>query len=401
MDNYGDYILSLLNKKRFIKQWIDTKYQDKPLIIYGNSGIGKTSLANHIFKDFIPITINIDFCKNSKTLDEYLKLSLYKKSITMMFDEKVRKKALIFDDLRYIQTNDKHLFKQIVDFSKKKSNFHVIYIFQKINHKTVQSVYKKCFPIHLSLNISQMKKILEKYYPVNTINLQELIKNSSNNFNTIKLNIEFHQTNTKSIQKYEKKYDDLFDLIETIYQSKLLNDYYRLAINDYTVISLHILENCISWIFNNKKLNYQKKIILIQQIYQMNCYGDFFYYKIHQYNDWEIINHILTTSVVYPLRLLSNHKIKLVDKTYNKFLSRSIIYTYNLKLLNNHGINSTILSKLYTVFKNKDYDQLLVLINKYHLTKKVFEKFSKYFFDSVSKKEIQNIFKNNNSILLK
>ena len=246
-----------------------------------------------------------------------------------------------------------------------------------------------------------MKKILEKYYPVNTINLQELIKNSSNNFNTIKLNIEFHQTNTKSIQKYEKKYDDLFDLIETIYQSKLLNDYYRLAINDYTVISLHILENCISWIFNNKKLNYQKKIILIQQIYQMNCYGDFFYYKIHQYNDWEIINHILTTSVVYPLRLLSNHKIKLVDKTYNKFLSRSIIYTYNLKLLNNHGINSTILSKLYTVFKNKDYDQLLVLINKYHLTKKVFEKFSKYFFDSVSKKEIQNIFKNNNSILLK
>ena len=401
MDNYGDYILSLLNKKIFIKQWIDKKYQDKPLILYGNSGIGKTFLANYILRDFIPITINIDFCKSSKVLEDYLKMSLYKKSITMMFDKKARKKALLFDDLKYIQTNDKNLFKQIVDFSKKKSNFHVIYIFQNINHKTVQSIYKKCFPINLSLTNGQIKKILEKYYPVSNINLKELIKNSSNNFNTIKINIEFHKTNTKSIEKYEKKYDDLFESIETIYHSKTLNDYYRLSINDYIITSLHILENCISWIFNNKQLSYQKKIYLIQQIYQMNCFGDFFYFKIHQLNDWEIINHILTFSVVCPLRLLSIQKIKIINKTYNKYLSRSIIYTYNLKLLNNHGLNTTILSKLYTLFENKNYDQLVVLINKYQLTKKVFEKFSKYFFDSVSKKEIQKIFKNNSTLLFK
>ena len=82
MDTRSEYVLKLLHKKTFINQWINGKYKEKPLIIYGDAGIGKTSLANYILKDFIKVEINIDFCKAKQRLQEYLNLSLYKKSRT-------------------------------------------------------------------------------------------------------------------------------------------------------------------------------------------------------------------------------------------------------------------------------------------------------------------------------
>ena len=51
MDEKIDFIINKLNKKTFIKSWIRGKYKEKPLIIYGNPGTGKTSLANYILKE--------------------------------------------------------------------------------------------------------------------------------------------------------------------------------------------------------------------------------------------------------------------------------------------------------------------------------------------------------------
>ena len=393
MENYGGHILSLLNKKRFIKQWLNGKYSEKSIIIYGQSGIGKTSLADYIFKEFIKITVDIEFCKSQKSLEEYLEMSLYKKSITMMFDTNVRKKVLVFDDLKYIQSNDKNLFKQIIDFSKKKVNFPVLYIFQTVNHKTIQGIYKKCFPIHLSLTNTQIKTLLQTYYPVENIDLTQLIDKSMSNFHTMKINMEIYRNNTSSIHKYEKKYDDLFDLIQKMYGSDTISDYYRHATSDYTVIYLHILENCVQWIFKDKKLSYDKKQMLLKRIYYNDTIGDNLYYKIHLHNDWGIINHIITNTIMYPLHLLSKNKIKINEKVYNKYLSRSIIYTYNSKLLTMYGLDTNILSILYSLFRNKEYGRVFEIINYYGISRKVFEKFSKYFIPEITKKEVRILFK--------
>ena len=141
MEDHSEYIIKLLHKKNVVRDWISNKYKENPIIIYGVSGTGKTSLANYILKDFTKITINLDFCKSGKPLNEYLDMSLYKKSITMMFDNKNTNKAILFDDLNYIQEYDKKLFKQIIDFSKKKIKDHpIIYIFNHINHKNIQQI---------------------------------------------------------------------------------------------------------------------------------------------------------------------------------------------------------------------------------------------------------------------
>ena len=47
-NNYGGYILSLLNKTRFVKSWCGGKYKEKSIIIYGDAGLGKSFLSDYI-----------------------------------------------------------------------------------------------------------------------------------------------------------------------------------------------------------------------------------------------------------------------------------------------------------------------------------------------------------------
>ncbi len=115
----NDFTINLFNKQNMINEWLSHKYKEKPIAIYGNPGIGKTTIAKYILKDWTQIHIDCNFCKRNIHLEKFLNDSLYKKSITMMFSNKVYK-SLIIDDLYYIQNNDKKLFKSIIQFSKKK-----------------------------------------------------------------------------------------------------------------------------------------------------------------------------------------------------------------------------------------------------------------------------------------
>lgn len=392
IDNYGEEILTLLNKKNFVKKWIKGKYKEKPITIYGSHGIGKTMLSEYILKDFITIKIDVESCKKISSLDDFLKLSLYKKSITMMFDKETRIKALVFDDLKIIQANDKNLFKQIVDFSKKKCPFPVIYIFQDLNNKNFQAIYNISYPINIIISLSNMKNIINKYYDVKNINLNELIRKSSSNFHSIKVNLEFHKKNTKNINIYDKKYDDLFDIIKLLSKSHDINDYYRYGSSDYHILSLHILENCIDWIYDSGNNNL-KNNLLINKIYNSISIGDYLYNTLYSFNNWDIINHIITNSIVIPMNIIKKNKIKITSTNYNRYISRSIIYTYNVKLLNTNNIDVYLLSKIYGLMKNENYDLLIYYIQKYSIVQKIFEKFLKYYDYKITNNSIKKLFK--------
>jgi hypothetical protein len=392
----SEEILKILNKKRLIQKWILEDYKKKPLILFGDTGVGKTSLAKYILESFVLIEVNIDFCKKSQTLDDFLELSLYKKSITMMFDKKTRKKALLFDDLKYIQHSDKNLFKQIIDFSKKKCNFPVIYIFNSISHKMIQSVYKNSYPIHMSFNKKQWCNFVESYYPypIKNISINNLIETSEYNFHNIEINIKLYGNDTSKINRVEKNYDDLLFLIQKIYREMDISTIYRGSISDYHTITLNLLENFMIWIYNSKYISYKKKIKKINEYYQSNIIADTIYFKTHKNNDWDNIEHIITNGVVVPLNIISSLKIKIKEMIYNKYISRSIIYTHNNKLLYASSLNVDILSCVYTLYISKNYDSLRKIIKYYSINQKIFEKFSKYYVKNIPKKIIKIIFKN-------
>jgi len=402
MEVQSEYVLELLNKKKNIDNWILNDYKKKALIIYGNNGIGKTSLANYILRDFTTITINIDFCKQGKQLDDYLDLSLYKKSITMMFNNKNTNKAIIFDDINYIQSYDKSLFKDIISFSKKPvGNHHVIYIFNNIQNKYIQSIYKNTYPLHLTFTNPQMKDIVEKYYVIKKkINYDKLIQKSNYNFHNIKVNIDTYKDDFSQVQEYDKQEEELNLFIRRMYRSDII-DIYRICDSDYNIISLHLLQNCIQWIFDQKNLKYKQKISIIKNIYYSNCIGDNTLSFIHKFNDWLLLNHFITYSIVYPIHLMNLNKVQINELIYNKYVSKSIIYTYNIKLLSTHNLDINILSFLYQLIKeyndvsnNNKYiyiHKIQEFINKYNIPIKIIEKFIKFF--DMNKKDIRQLFK--------
>ena len=384
-------VLLYLRKKGFIKEWIRGKYHEKPIIIYGNPGTGKTTLANYILKDHTIIHINIEFCRNKLSLEDYLKMSLYKKSITMMFSKDNHYKALLFDDLSYIQLNDKALFKSIIDFSKKKVKDHpIIYIFNSIKHKSIQKIYNQSFPLNISYTKEQYIELIKDFFleeKDTEYDYFKLIEKSHHNFHNIKVNLGFYKKNMKMIYEYDKKNNEIDMFIKDLFLKDIKSIYYS-SHCDYTIIGLNILENCIQWVFKSD-LTLREKVQVIDLIYYNNYLGDILLTKIHNILDWELIEHLITNTIVIPILLIRNNDIKVLDMDYNKYISKCIIYTHNRKLLISNEINYEILTVLYNYVKkftecdlnkkSKVKDEIIMYINGYNIPVRIIEKFSKFF----------------------
>ena len=405
-DKLCKYIIKILDIKDIIHEWLNQEeYRIKPLVIYGGPGTGKTTLANYILRDWVKIIINIDMSKSGIILEDFLNSSLYKKSITMMFSDN-KYKSLIIDDLYYIQINDKKLYKSIINFSKQNSNNHpVIYIFDTINHKSILHVINNSFKININYKNSQIKYIVKNYFikdkkiPINELN--NLINNSNKNFHNIINNIKFYKGNYNTIHKYDTTENELSLFIRNILDMDNINDLYLKAISDYNIIGLNILENIYDWLSQYKKINKKERILILNNIYNHMCYGDLILNKMYLINDWSLVDHVITNTIVYPYYMIKSKKIKVLNIEYNKYISRCIIYTYNNKLLSFFNFDNIKLSYIYDLIlnytihkKEKDLDLIKNIINHYNLTLKFLEKFLKYYSEyNIHKKSISNLYR--------
>ncbi len=382
----NDYILKCTGNHKLADTWINGKYKIKPLIIYGNPGTGKTSIAKHILKDRTIVHITSDLCKTNINFEGHLSLSLYKQSITMMFSDNSIYKALIVDDLTIIQTSDKKLYKSILTFSKKKVNNNpIIYIFDKLNHKSLINLKKNSFQMNISYSKNDLIMIIKKYLSkvkLNNGSINELIQNSNYNLHNIIINLDFYKGDFSNMNRYENNNIELSDYINKIITMDNFVDIYRYSENDFNIINLNILEN-LNKIFNFKK---KEHLIYLDNIYKNSCISDNILTYIHYNNNWNSIEHQITFGILYPILQIKRVNIGKINYEYNKYISKCIIYTYNNKLLNNYCLNGVILSYLYYLIErynnNKSLevlDNLKRYIKYYNIPLKVIEKFMKYY----------------------
>ena len=398
-----EHILTIFNKKDFINKWLSYKYKEKPLCIYGNPGIGKTTIAEYILKDWVKIYIGSEFCRNNQNLHSFLKESLYKKSITMMFNNNNVFKALIIDDISYIQKNDKKLFKSIVNLSKEHIKNHpIIYIFNNTNHKQFHLIIKKCFPFKLEYTENQFVDIIKSYLlkdkNIQNENIVNLLRESNYNFHNIIVNISFYDKYFKNIEKYDTIKDELSEHIKYIINLNNINDIYINSYSDYNIIGLNILENIPTWI-QKKNISKKNKVLLIDKIYEFNIISDNLLNITHETNHWNFIDHIITVNIVSPIILLRLNKIEVLNIIYNKYISKCIIYIHNIKILTKYNITVDILSFLYSMIKSFYYDNnidknklkhiIIKYINYYNIEIGVCEKFIKYFLKKINKNKIK------------
>lgn len=382
-DNLSKDIINTFNKKSFLDNWIQYKYKEKSLAIYGLPGTGKTTIADYILKDWIRVYIKSDFCKSSHSFEEYLQDTLYKKSITMMFNDKIYK-SLIIDDIHFIQLNDKKLFKSISDFSKKKKkNNPIIYILNHIN-KNVKSIINKCFPFKIEYDVSQLVNFVKKYFlhnvPISDIN--DLVLKSNKNLHNIKVNIDFYKTEFSKIHIYDNINEELSKHIKNIIEMKTIDEIYRNSYSDYMVIGMNLLDS-IQDFLKTKRLSKKEKIKIISIIYENNSIADNIYKNLNEINDWNLINHILTFNTLSTIYYINKHNLLIKDIPYTKYISKSIIFIHKNKVLDTKIENIEFLYILIELYLNKQekilFNKIKNYIYNFNINLHVAETFLKYF----------------------
>ena len=387
-----EYILNVSHQKDKITQWVQNDYLNYPLVIYGQKGTFKSSIARFILKERTLLTVDIQFCKQKLSFQDYIEESLYKKSISMMFQKNSNVyKALIIDDITYILQHDKALFKSIMNFAKQKNNHPIIYIINSNDNKQIHSLYQQSCKLYLNYTLEQEKYIiynfiLGKDQHITEQQLNTLIYKSYHNFNSILTNLQFHQNDMKNLLEYDKTEYEITDYTKNILHSSI-DDIYKKSYSDYTIISLNILDNFSKWLSKEKKLSQKEKHLIIEEIYYLNCIGDNYSTFIHSNNNWNLYENIITYSIMSPVLLLRLSHVKVGDVQYTSYISKSIIYTHTHKLLNNYNQNHNLLSCFYYCFymyfttteKQKYKSILMKFIQEYSMDKKIIEKFYKIY----------------------
>lgn len=329
-----------------ISNWSSKK---EPLFICGCPGSGKTSLAKEILQERVVTQIDSLCMKNNMDIYEYIKNIIQKRNITMMFEQKKEKRGLIIDDIDLFYKHDKKIYKGIINLlSSELYDTKVILTcsIKFLNNRSLSKLaYSKLLLVYDNHKIHKICKNIctEQNINLSLVKKQELIKRSSN-INTLisLLTSEQNEIITHELDNYDEEeilYENIFE------KDYSLKDLARIYTPNKTKISLDLLENLF---------DITDDIAIIKNIYDYYTLSDIFETRCINYPDIVEYDTILT---VYNF----HSKIKqfgIRNKNYipNKYISKSIIHIYSLKMNYHYDL---IYFYLYLVHTNT-YDKNII-----------------------------------------
>jgi len=367
------------NVSNYIKK-LDNPASPKYLYVYGDIGIGKTTIIKNILLS-LKYNINyIDCNQNKLTVDELFNMTNHSDVYSMFFNNK-QNNALIVDNINYYSYSDKSYFTNLIKLLKKKTtNKSIPFIF--INTLQEEKKFAELYKISSLLKImppsnSQLKNIIQKLYPaiyelenyeviINNIldyldnkfyklinidyfyynKIIELKFNSSNSVNNTSSVI--NNSNIKLLTKnlLEKRFD--------------LNDLDIINYSDRTSLSLLLHENIIK-LFNVNlsiaELKIYKKILL--NFAFCDCIDkNIFLYQIWQLNDITYIIKIFYNNfILFQNNLLKHIDIK--DIIFTKVLTKysSEYNNFNFIFCNTQLYCTNKKNLLLYIFVSEKYDE--------------------------------------------
>ena len=231
--NLNDFFLSKKDKKN-IQKWLETF--DKPLFISGKTGIGKTTLANVILKDYTQILIDPHLTTNTSG---FIDKTINETDISMMFSKK-KYKSIVFDNILY---TDRIIIKELKNIILKKYKNPIVIIANNINNKQIQLILSSCLHIHLLYTVEQFKTIVKSKYEYF---VDELIYKSNFNFHMIQENMEYFKHNNYNdivLQDIDSHEEDINILTNDLKNKYSQDEIFTKYSSDYNIISLNLLDD--------------------------------------------------------------------------------------------------------------------------------------------------------------
>tara|TARA_Y100001958_G_C21206011_1_gene532108 strand:- start:284 stop:1387 length:1104 start_codon:yes stop_codon:yes gene_type:complete len=324
---------------------------NKPILLYGKPGCGKTFLSLELLKDTLLLNINVELLKQIKDIKSYINDKISKKNITLMFN-KEKKRGLLIDDIDLFSKYDKNSFKNLINFIKDNKFYNIKCVITcnntfiknksllklKINKYEIKYQYFEYYRI--------CKKIYEKKYKFNNLssdNLDKYIYISNYNLNIFVNKLE-NCSNFDMINNDKKdNYDQIEDITELLLKNKYkLYDSLRLCDGDEQIISLNLLENSLYYLNDDE----------IIKIYNYYIISDIYYIDYIKKNEFK--------------NYLMNLSIYVINNYINK-------YTVNRKIIYNKYISKTMVNMISLKYDKYD-EEIIYLLNCYYNSNKLMYK---------------------------
>ena len=423
MDNLN--MNALLNRdeeankiKMILKDFEQNKHNltaKRGLYIYGDPGSGKTTFILNILKEINYDVIKYDAgdVRNKSIIDTITKHNMADRNIMSMFEKKVKRIAIIMDEIDGMNNGDKgginSLIKIIRPKKTKKQKLEettlnpIICIGNYHIDKKIKELMKVCHVIELkSPNKQQILLILKKIIPSFISLRDEEIKTNVINYiqydlRKLKMIYELSKNNDKILNNnsikhifLQKSYNDDTRKIT----KKLINNNYPIEEHltimnetDRTIVGLLWHENIIDVL---EKTTKEESIPFYLKILDNMCFADYidritFQKQIWQFNEMSSMIKTFKNNKIYHDTFISKKK--------QKFSPLEVRFTKVLTKYSTEYNNSVFIQNLcqeLLMDKNDMFAYFLLLKSKYNNDGEIFALFENV---DISKLDINRIYR--------
>ena len=410
-----------------IKKWISNfeKNKNKILILHGSPGIGKTTLANIILKEYNydVVELNTSDIRNQKLIREQLNNIFNKQNVLSIMINRKKLIGIIMDELDGITSGERSGLTEFINLINPKKNKFVnpiICTTNSISEKKIQEIMKYSVTVKINNpNRKDLLKLIDKICINENIELNEtqklnISKKSQSDFrrlvNMMSYIFEFKTIYNvdQLISNYSDKNIDLklFESVDKILNTYNLNNIIKYYETDKNLISMLIYENFLTEILLNINESYETKIRNLTNIYDNFSEADIFDYNIminhqHKLSDYCGVYKCVITS--FLINNMEKYSFKKTQITYSKLLNKTSLEYLNYKSLdyilkqfklhcstNIHQIFSDFI--VFLLSKDETKSIGMEIINKYEYNIKNIDKIIKNSYDvEKNKKKLINI----------
>ena len=424
-----DDIIISKDIKTILKKWISefsNKNKNKKtfkncLFLYGPPGVGKTTIAHLILKEFNYdiIEFNSSNFRTQKLIREKINDILGKRNILNLLNNNKKEIAIIMDEIDGLTLGEKSGLSELMKimFPKKtQKNINYIYInpFICISNsldKKLSDLKKKTLFINVNKPIKMFllnfsKSVLKKEnIEINEEVLNYIISKSQSDYRRLLILLEYvykDKEYVNDLEKVESLLENYMnkDIDYTYYQSteKMFLKYNTVNVTNslYNInkglIPMIFYENFIEYIIQNKKDSDKNKLNAITSIYKNYSISDKFDYNITINQQWQLYNYNCIYKCTEPSYLMNKLKKKsfnkyntynfssLLNKTSQEYLN--IKFNINLKYIifkfSNTNLTYHFTDFLFSYIESKQYNIPISIINYYNLQKEDIDKLIKY-----------------------